>query len=125
MFAVWNDTPSNGLTVKDVHHRIISALPTMAAKTWSADNVTVPFDEFESKSRKMIEAPGVNYLGRYGNPDEPTEILSLDMVAPGSQLPIQEVGYNYTVELDIEGAPEELGTKLLKARMLYFGSPTL
>ncbi len=120
MYAVWNDTPSNGLTVKDVHHRIIHSLPTMAAKTWSAGNVTVPFEEFDSISRTMIEAPGVNYLGRYGRGGEAAEILTLDVVPAGSSLPIPEIGYDYTVEFDVEGAPEELGTKLFESPYATF-----
>ncbi len=114
MFAVWNDTPNNGLTVKDVAHRVMHALPSMAAKTWS-DKVTVPYDEFIAKSSKMIEAPGVNYLARYGNADEPTEILKMNVVPAGTTLPIPEIGYDYTVEFDIEGAAEEKGTKLFES----------
>lgn len=120
MFAVWNDTPSNGLTVKDVHHRVMSALPTIAAKTWSADNVTVPFETFENKSRKMIEAPGVNYLARFGDKEQTTEILFLDTVSAGDSLPIPEIGYDYTVEFDVEGRSEELGTKLFESPYATF-----
>lgn len=115
MFAVWNDTPNNGITTKDVAHRIMHSLPTMAAKTWSGDKVTVPYDEFIAKSKNMIEAPGVNYLARYGNAAQPAEILTLDVVPAGSTLPIPEIGYDYTVEFDIEGAPEAKGTKLFES----------
>lgn len=120
MFAVWNDTPNNGLTVKDIAHRVMHSLPTMAAKTWSGDKVTVPYNEFIAKSSKMIEAPGVNYLARYGNPDEPSEILKLDVVPVGATLPIPEIGYDYTVEFDIEGAAEEKGTKLFESPNAVF-----
>lgn len=113
MFAVWNDHPNNGITVKDIHHRVMHSLPTMAAKTWSADKTTVPYAEFIERSSKMIEAPGQNYLGRYGN--EPAEILAMEVVAPGSQLPIPEIGYDYTVEFDLDGAPEAVGTKLFES----------
>jgi len=115
MFAVWNDTPNNGLTVKDIAHRVMHSLPTMAAKTWSGDAVTVPYEEFIAKSSRMMEAPGVNYLARYGNPDKAEEILKLDVVPVGATLPIPEIGYNYTVEFDIEGAAEEKGTKLFES----------
>lgn len=115
MFAVWNDTPNNGITTKDVAHRIMHSLPTMAAKTWSADKVTFPYEEFAARSSRMIEAPGVNYLGRYGDPDQPSEILSIPVVVPGSTLPIPEIGYDYSVEFDIEGAPEEKGTVLFES----------
>ena len=33
-------------------------------------------------------------------------------VKPGSKLPVDEIGYDYTVEFDLEGAPEEKGTVL-------------
>lgn len=115
MFAVWNDTPNNGITVKDIAHRVMAALPTMAAKTWTADRVTVPYAEFIDRSSKMMEAPGTNYLGRYGVPGETSEILNIGVVQPGSKLPIPEIGYDYTVEFDIEGAPEAKGTKLFES----------
>lgn len=120
MFAVWNDTPNNGLTVKDIAHRVMHSLPTMAAKTWSGDAVTVPYEEFIAKSSKMMEAPGVNYLARYGNPDQPVEILKLGVVPVGATLPIPEIGYDYTVEFDIEGAAEEKGTKLFESPNAVF-----
>lgn len=110
MFAVWNDHPNNGITVKDIHHRVMHALPTMAAKTWSGENVTVPFEEFEAKSSVMSEAPGVNYLGRVVA--EPSLAFEAETVEPGSILPLQEIGYNYTVEFDLEGADEAKGTPL-------------
>lgn len=120
MFAVWNDVPSNGITVKDIAHRVMAALPTMAAKTWSADKTTVPYKEFISRSSNMMEAPGVNYLGRYGNRDEATEVLNLGVVNPGQKLPIPEIGYDYTVEFDITGAAEAKGTKLFESPYATF-----
>ena len=114
MFAVWNDHPNNGITVKDIHHRVMKALPTMAAKTWDGENVSVPYSEFNAKSEALSEAPGVNYLGRYGT--EPGQvILTKDVVAAGSTLDIPEIGYDYTVEFDIEGAAEQKGTVLFES----------
>lgn len=113
MFAVWNDHPNNGLTVKDVHHRVMHSLPTMAAKTWSAEKTTVPYQEFISRSSKMVEAPGVNYLGRQGS--EPATVINLASVAPNTSLTIPEIGYDYTVEFDIDGADEARGTKLFES----------
>ena len=113
MFAVWNDHPTNGVTVKDVHHRVMHALPTVAAKNWSGTKVTVPFDEFEAKSSLLSEAPGVNYLSTYG--PEQLDILQLASVAPSSTLPVAEIGYDYTVEFDIDGAQEDKGTVLFES----------
>ncbi len=113
-FAVWNDHPNNGLTVKDIHHRVMDALPTMATKTWDGADVTVPYDEFRTRSLALSEAPGLNYLSRYGS--EPgTVILEQALVTPGSTLPIPEIGYDYTVEFTIDGAKESKGTVLFES----------
>lgn len=118
MFAVWNDHPTNGITVKDIHHRVMHSLPTMAAKTWSGDKVTVPYAEFDSLQHGLSEAPGVNYLGRFGQ--EPAVVYEQAVVTPGATLPIAEIGYPYTVEFDIEGAAEERGTKLFESPWATF-----
>lgn len=110
MFAVWNDHPTNGITVKDIHHRVMHSIPTMAAKTWSAEKVTVPFAEFDSLSHQLSEAPGINVLGRFGN--KPKTVLTSEVVMPGQKMAIEEIGYPYTIEFDITGAQEQLGTKL-------------
>lgn len=114
MFAVWNDHPNNGITVKDIHHRIFKALPTLAAKTWSADKTTVPYAEFATLSAGLSEAPGVNYNAIYKTEGD-APILAVETVTPGMKLPIPEVGYDYAVEFDITGAPEEKGTKLFES----------
>lgn len=110
MFAVWNDHPNNGITVRDVHHRIMHSLPVMAAKTWDGADVSVPFDRFEKESAALGEAPGVNVLARQS--DAPATVLELSEVAPSMVLPVDEIGYNYTVEFDIEGGNEKKGTPL-------------
>lgn len=113
MFALWNDHPTNGVTVKDIHHRIMHALPTVAAKNWSGSKVTVPFDEFSAKSAMLSEAPGVNYLSTYGA--EPLDILEVANVSPSSVMPVAEIGYDYTVEFDVDGAEEAKGTVLFES----------
>lgn len=35
MFAIWNDHAGNGISVKDIHHRVFPALQTLAVKTWT------------------------------------------------------------------------------------------
>lgn len=113
MFAVWNDHPANGVTVKDIHHRLMHSLPTVSAKMWNGSKVTVPFEEFAVKSAALPEAPGVNYLSTYG--PEKLELISLDNVAPGTTLPLTEIGYDYAVEFDIDGAEETKGTVLFES----------
>ena len=110
MFAVWNDHPNNGITIRDIHHRIMHALPTMATKTWDGSHVTVPFSEFDSRSSAMREAPGINYLARQGQPAQ--VVFEAASLQPGADLPVDEIGYDYTIEFDLEGAPEQKGTIL-------------
>ena len=66
MFAVWNDHVGNGISVKDIHHRLFPALQTLATKTWDAQ-VSIPYAEFDSKRQLLSEAPGVNQMGRANN----------------------------------------------------------
>lgn len=114
MFAVWNDHPGNGITVKDIHHRIMAALPVMATKTWRSSKHDLSYDDFAKASAKLSEAPGVNYLGRHG--DKPGIVYQTDCVVPGSTSPIEEIGYNYSVEFDIEGAEgDDKGTILFSS----------
>ena len=65
MFAVWNDHVGNGISVKDIHHRLFPALQTLAVKTWDA-KVTVPYAEFDANRQLLSEAPGVNQMGKIG-----------------------------------------------------------
>ncbi len=113
MFAVWNDHPTNGVTVKDIHHRVMHSLPTVAAKIWSGKQTGFGYDEFAERSRKLSEAPGVNYLSTYGH--DPIEVLAVEKVSANMPLPIAEIGYDYTVSFDIDGAVEEKGTVLFKS----------
>ena len=65
MFAVWNDHVGNGISVKDIHHRLFPAFQTLAVKTWDA-KVTVPYAEFDANRQLLSEAPGVNQMGKIG-----------------------------------------------------------
>ncbi|MCM1111455.1 MAG: family 20 glycosylhydrolase [Clostridium sp.] len=115
-FALWNDHPGNGVTVKDIHHRVMQALPTIATKTWTPEgSITVPFEEFAVESRRLSEAPGVNYLGRPASVGEDGLVLSIPVLTPGSETGLEEIGYNYDVEFDIVGADEKKGTVLLES----------
>lgn len=111
MFAVWNDHPTNGITVKDIHHRIMHSLPVIAAKTWLADKVTVPYEEFVVKAETLSDAPSISYLG-----EDPTQknstVFAMAQVQPSQNLTPRQLTYDYTVEFDLEGADEAKGTAL-------------
>lgn len=112
-FAVWNDHVGNGVSVKDVHHRIMPALQTIATKTWDGTNVTVPYAEFDRLRHKLAEAPGVNELGLIGQPN--SLVFQTASLVPGATLPFKEVGYDYTIEFDLEAVPEKPGTVLFES----------
>ena len=66
MFAIWNDHAGNGISVKDIHHRVFPALQTLAVKTWTGKETSLPFEVYNEKRSAISEAPGVNQLGRIG-----------------------------------------------------------
>ena len=100
MFAVWNDHPGNGITVKDIHHRVFPALQTLSVKCWNAGNTTLSYADFKQHADGLREAPTVNELGRLGTPH--SEVFAREHVQPGENLPVKEVGFDYTVQFDIE-----------------------
>ena len=123
MFAVWNDIVGNGISVKDIHHRIFPALQTIAVKTW---NIAPAFSytEFETKRLKLSEAPDVNQLGRIGD-DENSLVYETSSITPGSELPYTEIGYDYTITFDMEAANENYGTELFRSpnAVFYLADP--
>ncbi|MGN0213819.1 MAG: family 20 glycosylhydrolase [Muribaculaceae bacterium] len=118
MFAVWNDHVGNGITVKDIHHRVFPALQTLSAKCWSGKNVSVPYDEFNAKRQVLSEAPGVNELARHGKKGD--VVVEMDNLSAGSQLPVEEIGYDYSVSFVIDGVAEQLGAELLRSANAVF-----
>ncbi len=123
MFAVWNDHAGNGITTKDIHHRVFPALQTLAVKCWTGKETKLPYAEFDQKRTDLSEAPGVNELGRLGKPG--TVVLEKDAVNPGETLSAEEVGYNYAVTFTVEGAAEEKGTELFRSdnAVVYLADP--
>lgn len=122
MFAVWNDHVGNGISVKDIHHRLFPALQTLAAKTWGAQT-GLPYADFDRLRQGLSEAPGVNQLGRIGR----TEGLVYEVaeVRPGSSLAHEEIGYGYTVSFDLEAADETPSTELFRSdnAVFYLADP--
>ena len=118
MFAVWNDHAGNGISVKDVHHRVFPAMQTLAVKCWSGKLRELPYAEFDKKRKELSEAPGVNELALFG--EEQREVYSADEVKAGAELPFEEIGYDYTISFTLEGAPEQKGTELFRSANAVF-----
>lgn len=123
MFAIWNDHAGNGISVKDIHHRIFSPLQTLSVKMWTGAQTGIPYETFNEKRALLSEAPGVNQLARIGK--KPELVYERSTVAPGSTSDYPEIGYNYTVSFDITGAKESEGTELFRSpnAVFYLSDP--
>ena len=123
MFAIWNDHAGNGISVKDIHHRIFSPLQTLSVKMWTGAQTGIPYETFNEKRALLSEAPGVNLLARIGK--KPELVYERSTVAPGSTSDYPEIGYNYTVSFDITGAKESEGTELFRSpnAVFYLSDP--
>ncbi len=123
MFAVWNDHAGNGITTKDVHHRVFPALQTLAVKCWTGKLTALPYADFDAKRSALSEAPGVNELGRLGQPGK--VVFEKAEVVPGEKLSVEEIGYNYAVSFTVEGKEETKGTELFRSSsaVVYLSDP--
>lgn len=128
MFALWNDHCGNGITVKDIHHRLFPAIQTYAAKTWTADAVTFPWDIFDSQRKFLSEAPDVNELSRVFAPGiKGTVYCPLQKIGPETSIDwlAPEVGYDYSVTFTLHADAVERGDILFEGptSRLYLSSP--
>lgn len=128
MFAVWNDHVGNGITVKDIHHRVMPALQTIASKTWTATKVTLPYEAFERQSRFLSEAPGVDELARtLGKTGRATQTYPHAEINPNTSIDWfgKEIGYDYTVSFDVEASEVQKGDVLFESpnAKVYLASP--
>lgn len=62
-FAVWNDHVGNGISEKDVHHRVLNSMKVMSQKMWMGNNKDIPYTVFTTKANQLSEAPEVNVAG--------------------------------------------------------------
>ncbi|MCQ2173785.1 MAG: family 20 glycosylhydrolase [Bacteroidales bacterium] len=122
MFAVWNDNCGNGISVYDIHHRTMPALQTISVKTWNTGR-TLGFEKFDLRRGSISEAPGINRLALVK--EMSGEIFRADELAPGTEVPFREIGYDYTVSFTLEAADEPLGTKLFDSgrSIFYLSDP--
>jgi len=120
MFAVWNDHYGNGISTKDIHHRLYPAMHTFSTKCWTGQLTSLPYETFDKKRLELSEAPAVNELGRL--PENPVKLEVVEAGQPlnlkiqNSKFKIQnsmmEAGYDYAVSFDIDCAAEANGTIL-------------
>lgn len=123
MFAVWNDHVGNGISTKDIHHRVLPAIHTLAVKMWTGKGTSPDYDTFEEKRKYLSEAPGVNVAGKIGN--TPSLVFKQDLLQANTRTEHTEIGYDYTVKFDIEGTDEKKGTVLFSSpdAVFYLSDP--
>lgn len=117
-FAEWNDNVGNGISVKDVHHRVFPALQVVAAKLWDGVSVTLPYADFDAARRLMSEAPGVNQMATFRG--GPRQVYATGRITPGMATGLTEIGYDYTVEFELEARKEDPGTVLFSSPSATF-----
>ncbi len=129
-FAVWNDHVGNGITEKDVHHRVFPAMQVLSQKMWGGADTVLSYDAFIELSKGLGEGPGLNMMGKISAKDSlvlnynfdkqnsKTKVksiaafnnASIDVSKQALQLnggnsyiqtPFPGIGYNYTVSFSI------------------------
>lgn len=128
MFAVWNDHCGNGITVADIHHRLMPAMQTLSTLCWGADMEKMPWAHFDRQRQLLSEAPGVNDLHRpfpYGVRSE--AVHPADTIRGGAIIDwlTDEIGYDYTVSFDLKVDEVKAGTILFDgpSSRLYLAAP--
>lgn len=128
MFAVWNDHCGNGITVKDIHHRVMPAMQTLSTLCWTADGKETGWAEFDRKRQYLSEAPGVDELGRVlGKNTRSTVYYPALTIAPNTQLDWvgDEIGYDYSVTFTVNADEVNKGDVLFEGpnSKVYLASP--
>lgn len=118
MFAIWNDFAGNGISTKDIHHRVFPALQTLAVKMWAGKVPSVPYADFDKARLIISEAPGVNQMGKISN--KSGLVYEQALVTPNSTTPHREIGYDYNVTFNVDGANEVKGTELFRSPTAVF-----
>lgn len=112
MFALWNDHVGNGISVSDIHDRVLPAMKVISAKTWSGAATTLPYATFDSIATRLSEAPGVNESGRL------LRTYTAEAVQPNAQLVSEaacypaEAPYGSRISFTVDCQKEAKGTIL-------------
>ena len=125
-FAVWNDHVGNGITEKDVHHRVFPAMQTLSQKMWGGADTVMNYESFFEHSKAIGEGPGLNMMGKIKAKDSlvlhyrfdelitqstfinsinvstSDKILSLKGGKSFVETSVKGIGYGYTVSFSIK-----------------------
>ncbi|MGL5682175.1 MAG: family 20 glycosylhydrolase [Marinifilaceae bacterium] len=112
-FAVWNDHCGNGISEKDIHHRVWPAMQTMSQKMWKGAKTTMPYETFNNKAQLLSEAPGVNQLGKVRGVKG--IVFTADTLKPGAVSKFVEAGYGYKVKFKLHSKDNLNGAVLFES----------
>lgn len=100
-FCVWNDQVGNGITMKDVHHRVFPAMQILSQKMWGGSTLKMTYQKFVQYAKSIGEGPGLNMLGRISSDDSLVlnynKTLQFKNGKTRIQTPLTGIGYGYTV----------------------------
>ncbi|WP_197056126.1 family 20 glycosylhydrolase [Flavobacterium gilvum] len=139
MFAVWNDVAKNGITAQDVTDRVFPALQVLSEKMWSGKDESVPFTVFSAKAKMINEDPSINLRGKIESENklvlnykldgkdkslkvnsnasfkkqENRKVLNFENKQSITNLPVNEIGYNYTVCFKINPSQNNTANSVL------------
>ena len=133
MFAVWNDVIKNGISVGDVHDRVLPAIKVISEKCWhgQVDTTEVAWEKWQGFASLLGDGPLADEIGHKSMVQlkelKPTTPLFLPRgggkeVSPREDLVgvIHQLGYPYSVEFTIEWADEKPGTVLCTSERSTF-----
>ncbi len=107
MFCVWNDICYNGISVGDIHHRMVPAVQIISEKTWHAVNDSLGYAAWDKGRKVLGEGYKCNQLG-----NTQMELTTLKPNTVINKSDEAQIGYDYQVEFDITWASEPDGTIL-------------
>lgn len=139
MFAVWNDVAKNGITAQDVTDRVFPALQVLSEKMWGGKDESVPFDIFSAKAKTINEDPATNLRGKIEGQNKlvlnykmdgkdknlktnngatfkkegDSKVLNFSSKQSFVNLPVDEIGYNYTVCFKINPSQNNAANSVL------------
>ena len=126
MFAVWNDVIKNGISVGDVHDRVLPAIQVISEKCWHGltDTTDVAWEKWQSFSWMLDDGPLTDEIGRKSMRNH-IELKPNTTIFSKSLIPIRQLGYPYTVEFTIDWADEKPGTVLCSSErgIFYLSDP--
>jgi len=138
MFAVWNDVAKNGITAQDVTDRVFPSIQVLSQKMWSGTDTSLRYTEFALKAATLNEAPGLNLRGKIPGKDSlvinyamkgtdtmirlhnahyitegNSKSLHFENSNSYAELPVNEIGYNYTVSFSLFPATKNTADAIL------------